>query len=79
MKFRQVDVDAFRIYAIAFDGPQGGYAAGVEVRRTDRSSKVVYRNERLSAGRVYERPEDALAQAVEAGQRAVRALLEASG
>jgi hypothetical protein len=40
---------------------------------------VVYRNERLSAGRVYERPEDALEQAVEAGQRAVRALLEASG
>jgi hypothetical protein len=79
MKFRQVDVDAFRIYAMAFDGPQGGYAAGVEVRRINHPSEVVYRNERLSAGRAFERSDDALERAVEAGQRAVRSLLEASG
>lgn len=73
MNFQQLDTGDFRIYAVAFDSAQGGYVAGVEVRRLRQGSdtrQVVFSDEFLSGGHRFDVPADALHYALMVGQRA---------
>lgn len=72
MNFRQLDTGDFRIYAMAFDSAQGGYVAGVEVRRLRHgAAQVVFNDEYLSGGHRFDVPADALNYALTVGQRAI--------
>lgn len=74
MKFRQLDAGDFRIYAVAFDSAQGGYVAGVEVRRVRHgadAAQIVFNDEYLSGGHRFDVPADALNYALTVGQQAI--------
>ena len=75
MNFQQRDAGDFRIYAMAFDSPQGGYVAGVEVRTIGSTSipaRVLYSNEFLANGFRFEASADALKHALDIGHRLIR-------
>ena len=75
MNFQQRDAGDFRIYAMAFDSPQGGYVAGVEVRTIGSTSipaRSLYSNEFLANGFRFEAAADALRHALDTGHRLIR-------
>jgi len=74
MNFQQLDAGDFRIYAVAFDSAQGGYVAGVEVRRLrngNAAQQVVFSDEFLSGGHRFDVPADALNYALTVGRQAI--------
>ena len=77
MNFKQQDVGEFRIYAVALDAAEGGYVAGVEVRRARSPmgrSDIVFSNEPLSTSRRFDSADAALEHAIERGLRFVQSL-----
>lgn len=80
MHFEERDVGDFRIYAGAVEA-QGGYVAGVAVHRlrgVTRPPEMMLRDDSLFGGHRFASPQDALNRALDAGHRAIRALVVAA-
>jgi hypothetical protein len=76
MHFTERDVGDFRIYAGAIEEPLGGYVAGVVVHRRrglGRPPELVFRDDRLFGAHRFDKANDALMRALDAGHRAIRA------